>query len=341
MQTSMRAGLALSLAISGWIGLAPAAQAQGAAPIEIKVSVGVRDPIYSHLYIALSKKLLEAEGLKPTLTVTGSGSRSAQLLATGQVDILLGNPEHVVVIIKQGRPAAMLSAVDQRNTFGNIIVAKNSPAKTLADLKGKPIGVTATGGGAYYYANFMMQRSGVAAKDVEWLGLGAVNNILGGLKGGRIEAAVASLSMIETVTTEGYGRVLFDSRDTEAWNKVFGGPMPSSVVYALTPTIEGKADMVRRFVKGIAAADAWIHKSSAREIAEALLPDMGGQPIEAIQSAVDAYKKSYWRPQGTRIGQDEYKRWQAFLVANELLKAEEVGDFGYERLVKDVGAFAQ
>jgi NitT/TauT family transport system substrate-binding protein len=133
------------------LGLGSVAAPQPASaqePIPINLSVGVRDPIYTHIYVAMARGYFAAEGLKPNLIVTGSGSRSAQLLATGQADILLGNPEHVIVINREGRPAAMLAAVDQRNTFGNILVRKDSAAKTLADLKGKPVGVTATGGGA-------------------------------------------------------------------------------------------------------------------------------------------------------------------------------------------------
>ena len=308
-------------------------------PIPITVSVGVRDPIYTHLYVALAKGYLKEEGLDPKLVVTGSGSRSAQLLATGQADVLLGNPEHIIVINREGRPTAMLAAVDQRNTFGNILVRADSKARTIADLKGTQIGVTATGGGAYYYGNYLLQRNGIKSGEATWLSLGSVANLQGALKSGRVESVTASLSMIETALKEGYGRVLFDSRNDAAWNKEFGGPMPSSVIYALNETIDKKKDAMRRFVRGIIKADDYIKKASAEEIAAVIAPEMGGQPVASLAAAIKEYKETYWRPQGLRIGKEEFARWQEFIVANELVPKAELSKYDFATLVKDVGAF--
>jgi NitT/TauT family transport system substrate-binding protein len=310
-----------------------------AQPIPITVSVGVRDPIYTHLYVALAKGFLKEEGLDPKLVVTGSGSRSAQLLATGQADVLLGNPEHIIVISREGRPTAMLAAVDQRNTFGNILVRSESKAKSIADLKGTQIGVTATGGGAYYYGNYLLLRNGLKPGDATWLSLGSVANLQGALKSGRVESVMASLSMIETAQKEGYGRVLFDSRDDAAWNRQFGGAMPSSVVYALTDTIDKKKDAMRRFVRGIVKADDWIKKSSPDEIAAAIAPEMGGQPAASLAAAIKEYKETYWRPQGLRISKDEFARWQEFVVENDLVPKSDLPKYDFGTLVKDVGAF--
>lgn len=324
------------LAAAGVVATAAPALAQG---IPITVSVGVRDPIYTHLYVALVKGYLKDEGLDPKLVVTGSGSRSAQLLATGQADVLLGNPEHIVVISREGRPTAMLAAIDQRNTFGNILVRADSKASTIADLKTKPIGVTATGGGAYYYGNYLLQRNGVKGSDAAWLSLGSVANLQGALKSGRVESVMASLSMIETATKEGYGRVLFDSRNDAAWNKEFGGPMPSSVIYALVDTIEKKRDALRRFVRAIVRADEYIKATSAEDIAAAIAPEMGGQPVASLAAAIKEYKQTYWRPQGLRIGKEEFARWQDFVIANELIARADLPKYDFQTLVKDVGAF--
>lgn len=313
--------------------------ALAADAIPLTVSVGVRDPIYTHLYVALAKGFLKEEGLDMKLVVTGSGSRSAQLLATGQADVLLGNPEHVIVMNREGRPAAMLAAVDQRNTFGNILVRKESKVQSIKDLKGTQIGVTATGGGAYYYGVYLLQRNGVKDGDATWVSLGAVSNLTGALKSGRVESVMASLSMMDAATQEGYGRILFDSRDDAAWNKEFGGPMPSSVIYALADTVDKKKDAMRRFVRGIVKADDWIKKSSPDEIAQVILPEMGGQPLPSLSSAIKEYKATYWRPQGLRIGREEFARWQGFVVANNLLPQAETAKYGFDVLVRDVGAF--
>jgi len=240
---------------------------------------------------------------------------------------------------REGRAAAMLAAVDQRNTFGNILVRSDSSVKSIKDLRGKQLGVTATGGGAYYYGHYLLSRNGFQEGDATWVSLGAVNNLVGALKSGRVEAVMASLSMMESATKEGYGRVLFDSRNDAEWNKEFGGAMPSSVIYALADTIDKKKDAMRRFVRGIVKADEYIKKASPEEIAHVIAPEMGGQPVPALAAAIKEYKATYWRPQGLRIGKDEFTRWQGFVVDNQLMPKADVAKLGYDTLVRDVGAF--
>jgi len=310
-----------------------------AEDMPVTIAAGVRDPIYTHLYVAYKNGYLKEQGLEPKLVITGSGSRAAQLMVTGQADATIGNPEHVLVISNEGRATVMLAAFDQRNTFGNILVNSDSGLKELSDLKNKPIGITATGGGAYYYARFLFQHSGLAPSEIKWINLGSVANLEGAMRSKRVSAVVASLSMVETAKTQKYGYTLFDSRDTDAWNKVFGGPMPSSVVYALADNVKKKPELYRRVVKAMIQADDFIKKNSAETIAEAIVSEMGGQSVPSLVHAIDAYKKTYWRPSGLKIEEPEYKRWQQFAMDNELLSKQDLDKYGYANLVKDVGAF--
>ena len=305
----------------------------------LNMSVGVRDPIYTHLYVAHIKGYFQELGIQPKLVVTGSGSRTAQLLATGQADVVMGNPEHVLVIANEGRPTVMLAAVDQRNTFGNILVNEDSDIRSIADLKGKSIGVTATGGGAYYYANYLFLRNGLKKEDFGWLNLGSVSNMQGALRSKRAAAVVASLSMLETAKTEKYGRVIFDSRDTASWDKVFKGPMPSSVVYALTANVDKNPDLYKRFTRAIIKADDFIRKNTPDVIAEVIAPEMGGQSVTSLSSAITEYKKIYWRSNGLRIEVQEFERWQNFAIDNGLMSNTESSKYSYANLVRDVGAF--
>lgn len=306
---------------------------------EITLSAGVRDPIYTHLYVAYKNGYLQEQGLSPKLVITGSGSRAAQLLATGQADASIGNPEHVLVISNEGRSTVMLAAFDQRNTFGNILVNTESGAKTLSDLKNKPLGITATGGGAYYYAKYLLERSGLMPKELKWINLGSVANLEGALRSKRVAGVVASLSMIETAENEKNGHVLFDSRDTAAWNSKFGGPMPSSVIYALADKVKEKPDLYKSLTKAMIQADKFIKENSAETIAKLIVTEMGGQSLSSITHAVHEYKKSYWRPDGLQIGESEYSRWQKFAFDNELISKDQMAKYSYSQLVMDVGAF--
>src|SRR5690606_36898537 len=122
----------------------------------------------------------------------------------------------------------------------------------------------------------------LAQSDIKWINLGSVANLEGALRSKRVAAVVASLSMVETAKTQDYGYTLFDSRDTEAWNKVFGGPMPSSTVYALAENVKKNPELYRRVAKAMVQADDFVKANTPEAIAEAIVSEMGGQSLPSL-----------------------------------------------------------
>jgi NitT/TauT family transport system substrate-binding protein len=69
---------------------------------------------------------------------------------------------------------------------------------------------------------------------------------------------------------EGFGKPIYDVQDEKAWNRVFGGPIPVTVGYALRETIERSPDLVQAYVNACYRAQQWIRRAKDEEVVELL-----------------------------------------------------------------------
>ena len=90
---------------------------------------------------------------------------------------------------------------------------------------------------------------------------------------------------------EGFGKAVYDVQDAQAWNRVFGGPIPVTVGYVLKETVEKVPDVVQAYVNANYRAQQWIQKAKDDEILELLhRPYMDTFKREVILRSIRYYK---------------------------------------------------
>ncbi|RFU40823.1 ABC transporter substrate-binding protein [Actinomadura logoneensis] len=96
------------------------------------------------LYIAQSKKLFEAEGLKVTIQPVQQSTAALPALKAGQVDVIAG-ANYVSFLSANDQGALHLKILNEGATLTsnmmNVIVKANSPIKEPKDLEGKKVAV--------------------------------------------------------------------------------------------------------------------------------------------------------------------------------------------------------
>src|SRR5262250_23789 len=231
-------------------------QAQTLRPVTVSHSVSTF--VYGQHLVAKEKKFFEEEGLSvPSFIVPGGGAKVVQALAAGQAMFALGDSNHAPTTTEKGKEALMLFATDTRCSYANVVVRKElfdrgvKSVEALGDIKlvgRKPVvAATAIGSGTYVYGVYVLK--GIKAPDgkpvhehVEWVSGGASTTMLGGLKAGKFDAMMAVPEWQWAAEEEGFGQAIYDVQDEKAWNRVFGGPIPVTVGYALRETIEKSPD---------------------------------------------------------------------------------------------------
>jgi len=200
----------------------------------------------------------------------------------------------------------MIFATDSRCSYANIVVRKElydrgvrSP-EALADAKlvGRKavVAATAIGSGTYVYGVYVLKHSkaadGKPVNDhVEWVGGGASQTMLGGLKAGKFDAIMAVPEWQWAAEGEGFGKAIYDVLDEKAWTRVFGGPIAVTVGYVLRETIEKSPDLVQAYVNAIYHAQQWIRRAKDEEIVDVVWkPYMDTFKREDVLRSVKYYK---------------------------------------------------
>jgi NitT/TauT family transport system substrate-binding protein len=282
MSWSRRRFLAAAGAVAaGWRGVAGA---QGTRPITVAHSVSTF--VYGQHLVAREKKFFDDERVSvPSFIVPGGGARVVQAVTAGQAMFGLGDSNHPLKATEKGRDTVMLFATDTRCSYANVVVRKELWDKGVRSLEaladGKLVGrkavvaATAIGSGTYVYGQYVLRHvragDGKTVNDaVEWVGGGASMTMLGGLKAAKFDAIMAVPEWQWDAEVEGFGKVIYDVQDEQAWNRVFGGPIPVTVGYALRETLEKSPDLVQAYVNAIYRAQQWIRRAKDDEIADVI-----------------------------------------------------------------------
>jgi NitT/TauT family transport system substrate-binding protein len=164
---------------------ATAVPAAAAEPIEIKA--GIADPVNTVLawWTAQDAGFFAAQGLKVEIVNMNGGSRGAEALKAGALDIMHVGLSSVVKLNRAGSDLRLIGSLSNviRFTFFSA-----PGVKTAADLKGGVIGVSTFGSESDTTATLALQRLGLARSDVVLKEYGGGPRRLAAVKSGEIKA---------------------------------------------------------------------------------------------------------------------------------------------------------
>jgi NitT/TauT family transport system substrate-binding protein len=138
--------------------------------------------------------------------------------------------------------------------------------KSVADLKGKKIGISAPGSSTNIMANFVLAKAGIKPADVSFIGVGASSGAVAAIRSGQIDAISNLDPVITILQREGDIRIISDTRDPAESERVFGGPMPAACLYAPVSFVEKNPNTAQALANAIVRANKWIQKASSSEV---------------------------------------------------------------------------
>jgi NitT/TauT family transport system substrate-binding protein len=98
------------------------------------------------VFMAQEKGFYAAEGLDVVLNYSKGSSDAARQLAAGNVDWGIFSSAATMQTVQRGFPLKAIMQIYYPDTF-DIVVPADSPAKTMADMKGKTVGMSDLAGG--------------------------------------------------------------------------------------------------------------------------------------------------------------------------------------------------
>lgn len=288
------------------------AQKQKLEKPKLTISVGGKNLFY-YLPLTIAEQLhyFRDEGLDVDIVDFAGGSAALRAVVGGSADVVSGAFEHTINLQSKGQ---MFTEFVLQGRAPQIVLAVSTKTmpdyKSLADLKGRKIGVSAPGSSTNMMANFVLARAGLKPSDVSFIGVGAAAGAVSAMKSGQIDAIANLDPVISILERDGAIKVVSDTRTLKEAEAVFGGPMPSGCLYAPSEFLKrnpnttqaltnamvralqwlqtaGPSDIVKTVPEGYLLGDRALYLSAWQHVREAISPD-GLMPEAGPKTALRA-----------------------------------------------------
>jgi len=267
--TLSRRTFAAATALAAVSVAAPALRAQGKLEkTKISIAVGGKAGFY-YLPLTIAEQLgyFKAEGLDVEISDFAGGARALQALVGGSADVVSGAYEHTINMQSKGQFIQAFALMGRAPQIAIGVSTKTMPNyKSVADLKGKKIGVSAPGSSTNMAANLVLSRAGIKPGDVSFVGVGTSAGALTALRSGQIDA----MSNIDPVMTmleqKGDVKIITDTRTLKGTQDVFGGPMPAACLYTHLEFVQKNPNTCQALANAIVHALKWLQTAGPSDI---------------------------------------------------------------------------
>ena len=235
---------------------------------KIAIAVGGKAAFY-YLPLTISEQLgyFKAEGLEVEISDFAGGARALQAVVGGSADVVSGAYEHTInlqsknqfyqAFVLQGRAPQIAMGVSTKTMAGY---------KSLADLKGKKIGVSAPGSSTNMMANLVLSRAGIRPEDVSFIGVGTAAGALTAMRSGQIDAMSNTDPVMTMLEQRGDVRIISDTRTLKGTLEVFGGPMPAACLYASSDFLQKNPNTMQALANAIVHGLKWLQTAGPGDI---------------------------------------------------------------------------
>ncbi len=235
---------------------------------KISLAVGGKAAFY-YLPLTISEQLgyFKAEGLDIEISDFAGGARALQAVVGGSADVCSGAFEHTINLQSKNQMfrAFVLQGRAPQIAFG--VSTRNIPNyKSIADLKGKKIGVSAPGSSTNMMANLVLSRGGLKAADVSFIGVGTAAGALTAFRSGQIDAMSNTDPVMTMLEQKGEVKIISDTRTLKGTLDVFGGPMPAACLYAPVEFIQKNPNTCQALANAIVHGLKWLQTAGPGDI---------------------------------------------------------------------------
>ena len=291
------------------------ANAQQVEKKDLKLAVGGK-PLLYYLPLTVAERLgyFKEAGLNVEINDFGGGAKSLQALVGGSADVVTGAYDHTVQMQAKGQP---ITAVALLGRYPGIVLASVNKAgtiKSVQELKGKKIGVTAPGSSTNFMVNYLLTRHGMTPEDVSFIGVGGGPSAVAAVKRGEIDAIANLDPVISQLEADGDVTPIADTRTEKGTLDTYGGPYPAAVLYTTPDFIKEHPKTTQALVDVFVRTLKWLDQAKTEDVLKILPPEyfLGNQTLYA--QAYEHSKPTY-SPDGrfTREGAEAaYKVLKAF-----------------------------
>ena len=174
------------------------------------------------------------EGLDVELLNEAAGVDAENEMLAGAVQGVVGFYDHCVDLQAKGKFVESVVQFSQAPGEVELVSNKYPDVKSMADLKGKNLGVTGLGSSTNFLSQYLMMKSGVQLADFTSVPVGAGATFIAAMQQDKIQAGMTTEPTISRLLKTGEARILVDMRTIEKTKAALGGTYPAASLYMPT-----------------------------------------------------------------------------------------------------------
>jgi NitT/TauT family transport system substrate-binding protein len=278
------------------VALAATLMSAGSALAADKVSImvgGYEKQIYLPAKLAEGLGYFKAEGLDVELLNEAAGVDAENEMLAGAVQGVVGFYDHCVDLQTKGKYVESVVQFSQAPGEVELVSNKHPEIKTMADLRGKSLGVTGLGSSTNFLSQYLMVKSGVPLGEFSSLPVGAGTTFIAAMQQDKIQAGMTTEPTISRLLKTGEARVLIDMRTVEQTKAALGGTYPAASLYMSTDWVEKNKPIVQKLANAFVKTLKFIATHSGAEIADKMPKDFYVGDKEGYVKALDSGKAMF------------------------------------------------
>jgi len=260
----------------------------------VRIAVGGQNQfIYLPLTLADQLGYFKDEGLTVRISDLRGGSEALAALMGGSVDIVTGFYEHTVRARVQDKRLVMVTLFDRYPGLVLMVGKRHfDQVRTIQDLVGKPVGVTAAGSSTDQLVKYILRQNNLDAQAIPVV-TGGIATMMAALQQDHVWAGVTVDPLASKLERDGIARVLYDTRTEKGTREIFGGPWPAGGFYSTADFISEHSKVVQSVVNAGIRALRYLRDHSPEDVTAAMPESFWAgdraQYTESLRANIDMY----------------------------------------------------
>jgi NitT/TauT family transport system substrate-binding protein len=256
---------AMLIATASWLGPARASDL-------VRVGNPSADDFhFSMANVGVAAGIFKKEGIELQITSLAGGAKLHQAMIAGSLDVALGAGTDIGLIVK-GATEKGVGVLATKPSNMVLQASTLSRVTTIAELKGKKVGVSSVGALTYWLGQQLMKHEGWGPNGLELVATGGGQANIAGFVSGNLDGAVTSLEAALKVEQAGQGKILLTFGDIV-------DPFIAHIIYASNEMMAKRPAVLRRFLKGWYETIAFARADKAQAIKYS-------QPVTGLSDAL-------------------------------------------------------
>jgi sulfonate transport system substrate-binding protein len=244
---------------------------------KIRLAVGSKPGNIVYLQIDLARALgyFSEQGLDVDFEYFDGGTPAAKALASEKAEFSGNSIDHAINLRTAGKDLIMVASFTNLPTVTLVIRRELRPQiRSINDLKGRRIGVTAISAGTHVLAASILKKAGYSLNDIEVIPVGAGASLISAIKQKQIDAAVATDPATTQLLMSGDASLLLDMVTFAETQRIFTGEYQFTGLLTRPDVIAEHPELVQSVVNAIVKASQFIATHSAAGISAELPPSI-------------------------------------------------------------------